>query len=149
MQMFLFQFEHAPTSKLDSSNETRTHSQVITTKVNQTLGMNNEEIKSMYFKKPKFPNDDIVEKPGAKADGDHPSQPVVLSSGKPLKGILKHRRHTDTKTHAHNEQTVGVSEGGADICISKEVKSLEKSTMNDSIVDNNSEPVTPPHNGKY
>ena len=47
MQMFLFQFEHAPTSKLDSSNETRTRSQMITTKVNQTLGMNNEEIKSM------------------------------------------------------------------------------------------------------
>ena len=69
--MFLFQFEHAPTSKLDSSNETHTQSQVITTKVNQTLGMNNEEIKSMYFKKPKFPNDDNVEKPGAKADSDH------------------------------------------------------------------------------
>ena len=73
----------------------------------------------------------------------------MLSSGKPLKGILKYRRHTDTKTCAHIEQTVGVSEGGADICISNEVKSPEKSTMNDSIVDNNSEPVTPPHNGKY
>ena len=43
--MFLFQFERAPTSKLDSSNETRTESQVTTTKVNHTLGMNNEEIK--------------------------------------------------------------------------------------------------------
>ena len=111
--------------------------------------MNNEEIKSMYFKKPKFPSDDNVGKPGAKTDSDHPSQPVVLSSGKPLKGILKHWRHTDTKTYAHNEQTVGVSEGGADICISNEVKLSEKWTMNDSIVDNNSEPVTPPHNGKY
>ena len=74
---------------------------------------------------------------------------IMLSSGKPLKGILKHQSYTDTKTHAHNERTEGVSEGGADISISIEAKSPEKSTMNDSIVDNNSEPVTPPHNGKY
>ena len=99
--------------------------------------MNNKEFKST----------DNVEKSDAKADGDHPSDPVVLSSGKPLKGILKYRRHTDIKTHAHNERTVGVSEGGADISTSNEVKSLEKSTMNDNIVDNNSESVTPPHNG--
>ena len=135
--MSLFQFEHIPTSKLDSSNDTITESQMTTIKDKQTLGMNNEKAKS----------NDNVEKSCAKADGDHPSGPVVLSSGKPLKGILKHRRHTDTKTHAHNERTVGVSEGGADVSISNEVKSLEKSTINDSIVDNNSEPVTPPHNG--
>ena len=64
---------------------------------------------------------------GAKADGDHLLEPVLLSNGKPLKGILKHRRHTDTKTHAHNELTVGVLEGGAEISISNEVESLEKS----------------------
>ena len=144
MQICLFQFEHSLTSKLDSSNDTHTQSQVITTKVKQTLGMNNEEMKSTDSKK--LSNEDNV---GAKADGDHPSESVVLSSGKPLRGILKHRRHTDSKTYAHNERTVGVSEGGADISILNEAKSPEKSTMNESIVDNNSEPVTPPHNGKY
>ena len=88
MQICLFQFEHSLTSKLDSSNDTHTQSQVTTTKVKQTLGMNNEEIKSTDSKK--LSNDDNVEKSGAKADGDHPSEPVVLFSGKPLKGILKH-----------------------------------------------------------
>ena len=120
-----------------------------TTKVKQTSGMNDEEIKSTNFKKIKFPSDDNVEKSGGKPDGDHLTEPVLLSSGKPLKGILKHRHHTGAKTHVHNERTVGVLEGGAEISISNEVKSPEKSTMNDSIVDNNSEPVTPPYSGKY
>ena len=120
-----------------------------TTKVKQTPGMNGEKIKSTDFKRIKFPSDDNLEKSSGKPDGDHLTEPVLLSSGKPLKGILKHRCHTDAKTQAHNERTVGVLEGGAEISISNEVKSPEKSTMNDSIVDNNSEPVTPPHSGKY
>ena len=86
----------------------------------------------------------MIETSGAKADGD---EPVLLSSGKPLKGILKRRRHTDTKKHAHSERTVGVLEGVAEISISNEVESSEKPTNTDSIVDD-SEPVTPPHSGK-
>ena len=59
------------TSKLYSSNDTRKESQVTTTKDKQKLRMKNEEIKSTDFIKLKFPNNDNVEKSGAKADGDH------------------------------------------------------------------------------
>ena len=71
----------------------------------------------------------------------------MLSNGKPLKGILKHRRHTDTKTHQHSERTVGVLESMAETSTLNETESSEKPTNTDSIVDDG-EPVALPHSGK-
>lgn len=86
----------------------------------------------------------MIETSGAKADGD---EPVLLSSGKPLKGILKHRRHTDTKAHPHTERTVRILESVAEMSTSNEAESSDKPKNTDSIVDD-SEPITPPHGGK-
>ena len=80
-----------------SSDDAHTESQMTATKIQQVLGINDEEKTSSDSKKITFPNGDNMS--GAKTDGDHLLEPVLLSNGKPLKGILKHRCHTDAKTH--------------------------------------------------
>ena len=61
----------------------------------------------------------------------HSQQPVLLSSGKPLKGILKHRHHPDNKTHLHIEHGVEI---GAVASASNEKESLEKPRSSDNII---------------
>ena len=139
---------------MESLDDTHTESQTATTKLQQTPAGTNgkgKQTTAANFVKLQFPNDDIIETSRAKddgcvakADGDHLLESILLSNGKPLKGILKHRHRTDTKRHTHSERIVGVLECVAEISISNEV---ESSKNTDSVADD-SEPVAPPHSGK-
>ena len=86
---------------MKSINDTQT--EMTTTKVHQVPVISDKE-KTSDFARTQFPIDNNVETLGVKAANDHhPVEPVLLPNGKPLKGILKHRCHTDAKAHTSSE----------------------------------------------
>ena len=128
-----------------------TQTEMTTAKVHQVPVISDEEKTTSDFARTQFPIDNNVETLGTKAGDDyHPVEPVLLPNGKPLKGILKHRCHTDAKAHTSSERIVAVLEGGAESSVSNKLELSEKLTTNDRTTDDeSSEPVTPPHSGTY
>ena len=123
---------------MEDSGEVDKKSQIITTKAQPSADL----VKTISS------DDDDAHTPAAKANVDHLSEPILLSTGKPLKGILKHRRHSDTKAHVTSKQALGVLEGGAESSLSNKVESPENTTNIDNVVNTSMESVTSSYSGK-
>jgi len=81
-------------------------------------------------------------------EADKLVEPVVLSNGKPLKGILKHRRHSDTEgylSEGGDQQKPAVAirklssdniiEGGTELSVDDELQSPQHSDAGADVVD--------------
>ena len=74
---------------------------------------------------------------------------IMLSNGKPLKGILKHRHHSGAQTTIHTKHTINILEGGTKISESDEMESSssEKPAASTNDIVYNSDSLIPPQNG--
>ena len=90
------------------------------------------------------PRDD-VETSATEADDQH-LEPIILSNGKPLKGILKHRHHSGAQTSIHTKQIVDLLEGKISELDEVESSSEKAAASTNGTVDN-VDSVTPPQNG--
>ncbi|XP_065894668.1 uncharacterized protein [Dysidea avara] len=87
-------YEHVPDSPTDDTITTVSATEVETsTPESQLVPIINLEVTTTEDTTPQ----DIAVTPDENEEADKLAEPVVLPNGKPLKGILKHRRHSDTE----------------------------------------------------
>jgi len=92
------------------------------------------------------PQDTTVTLTSDEEEGDKLAEPVVLSNGKPLKGILKHHCHSDTEgylSEGDDQRPVTVRklssdniiEGSTEVSVDDELQSPKQDSSETDVVD--------------